>query len=99
MFNRNSIGHGILVGLLIPLAISAGLFFLFKGLDQLNIANSIGFRPLFRERTITLVGITCNAFVLNRFNKKRFTESMRGVSVATIIYVAIWLMVFGKTIL
>ncbi|MCB9284505.1 MAG: hypothetical protein H6563_10560 [Lewinellaceae bacterium] len=99
MFNRNSISHGLLIGLLIPLVISAGLFFLFKGLDQLNIASSIGFRPLFRERTITLVGITCNAFVINRFNKKRFTESMRGVSIATLVYVVTWLIVFGKTIL
>lgn len=99
MFNRNSFVTGLILGLFIPLAVSGGLFLLFKILDQLNIMSVTGFRPLFRERTITLIGIVANALVINRFNKKRFTESMRGVSVATFVYVFIWLLVFWKMIL
>lgn len=99
MFNRNALVQGLLVGLLVPLAVAAGLFLIFKGLDALNVMNATGFRPLFRERTITLVGIAANALVINQFNKRRFTESMRGVSIATIAYVAVWLLVFWKTIL
>lgn len=99
MFNKNALVHGLLIGLLAPLVVAGVLFLLFKGLDQLDIMNATGFRPLFRERTITLVGIAANALVINRFNKKRFTESMRGVSLATIAYVVVWLLVFWKTIL
>jgi hypothetical protein len=99
MFERNSFLHGFLVGLLLPLAVAGGLFLFFKGLDQLNIMSTIGFRPMFRERTITLIGIVANAYFIQGFNKRRFTESIRGVSVATIIYVVIWLVVFGKTVL
>ncbi|MBK7408044.1 MAG: hypothetical protein IPL49_17475 [Saprospirales bacterium] len=99
MFNRNSLLYGLLIGLLIPVVVSAGLFLFFKGLDLLNIGSTIGFRPLFRERTITLIGIVANAFIVNRFNKKRFTESMRGISIATVVYVVIWLVVFGKTVI
>lgn len=99
MFNKDSLVQGIIAGLLIPLAISAGLFLLFKGLDLLDIASTIGFRPLFRERTITLIGIVGNALVMNRFNKKGFTGSMRGVVIATSLYVFVWLIVFWKTII
>ncbi|MFZ2899636.1 MAG: hypothetical protein WA004_13480 [Saprospiraceae bacterium] len=99
MFNRNALVQGLLVGLLVPLAVAAGLFLIFKGLDALNVMSATGFRPLFRERTITLVGIAANALVINQFNKRRFTESMRGVSIATIVYIAVWLLVFWKTIL
>ena len=99
MFNKNAFVHGLLVGLLVPLAVATGLFLIFKGLDQLNFMSSSGFRPLFRERTITLVGVVANALILNRFNKKRFTESMRGVSLATLVYVAVWVIVFWKTIM
>jgi Cu/Ag efflux pump CusA len=99
MFNRNVLVQGLLIGLLVPLAVAAGLFLIFKGLDALNVMNATGFRPLFRERTITLVGIAANALVINQFNKRRFTESMRGVSIATIVYIAVWLLVFWKTIL
>lgn len=99
MFKKNSFVQGLIVGLFIPMAVAGGLLFLFKGLDQLNIASTIGFRPLFRERTITLIGIVANALVINRFNKQRFTESMRGVSVSTFVYVMIWVIVFWKTVI
>ncbi|MBK6621254.1 MAG: hypothetical protein IPH04_10845 [Saprospirales bacterium] len=99
MFNKNSFVTGLILGLFIPLAVSGGLFLLFKILDQMNIMSVTGFRPLFRERTITLIGIVANALVINRFNKQRFTESMRGVSVATFVYVFIWVLVFWKMIL
>ncbi|MBK7337298.1 MAG: hypothetical protein IPJ00_14535 [Saprospirales bacterium] len=99
MFNKNSFVTGLILGLFIPLAVSGGLFLLFKILDQMNIMSVTGFRPLFRERTITLIGIVANALVINRFNKQRFTESMLGVSVATFVYVFIWVLVFWKMIL
>lgn len=99
MFNKNSFVTGLILGLFIPLAVSGGLFLLFKILDQMNIMSVTGFRPLFRERTITLIGIVANALVINRFNKQCFTESMRGVSVATFVYVFIWVLVFWKMIL
>jgi len=98
MYNKNSIGHGLLLGLLIPLAVGGGLYLIFLGLEQLNVASTIGFRPMFRERTIALIGIVANVLVVNKFNKKRFTESVRGVSIATFIYVVIWLLLFWKTV-
>jgi len=98
MFQKDSLVQGIIAGLFMPLAVSAGLFLLFKGLDLLDIASTIGFRPLFRERTITLIGIVANVWVINRFNKKGFTGSMRGVVIATSAYVFLWVIVFWKTV-
>lgn len=98
MFSKNSVGHGLIVGLLIPLAVGGGLYLIFLGLEQLDVASTIGFRPMFRERTIALIGIVANALVINKFNKKRLVESMRGVSIATFIYVVIWLLLFWKTV-
>ena len=98
MYKRNSVGHGLLIGLLIPLAVGGGLYLIFLGLEQLNVASTIGFRPMFRERTIALIGIVANALIVNKFNKNRFTDSVRGVSIATFIYVVIWLLLFWKTV-
>ena len=99
MFERNSFLQGFMAGLMLPLVVAGGLFLLFRGLDQLDIMSTLGFRPLFRERTITLIGIVSNAYFIQGFNKRRFTDSIRGVSIATIIYVVIWMVVFGKTVL
>jgi hypothetical protein len=99
MFNRNTLISGLLAGLLLPLLVAGALFLFFKGLDLMNVMSSMGFRLQFRERTIILIGIVANALLLNRYNKKRYTETMRGVSIITFVYVIAWLILFGKTVI
>jgi hypothetical protein len=99
MLNRNTLLHGLLSGLLLPIVVAGSIYLLFKGLDALNVMSTMGFRPHFRERTIILIGIVANALLINRYNKKRFTEAMRGVSIITFLYVFAWLILFGKTVL
>lgn len=99
MFNRNTLLAGLLAGLLLPLLVAGALFLFFKGLDLMNVMSSMGFRPQFRERTIILIGIVANALLINRYNKKRYTEAMRGVSIITFVYVIAWLIRFGKAVI
>ena len=54
---------------------------------------------MFRERTTGIIAICCNMIPINAFQKRRFTHSMRGVVLATVLYVIVWVVYFGKYIL
>ncbi len=98
MIRKNTFRTGLLWALVLPL-LGFGLFFgLFNLLEQLGAVSEAGFRPLFRERTSALVGIALNAVLMNYYNRLRFTEAMRGVVVPTVLYVVVWVILFGKTV-
>lgn len=72
------------------------LYLLFQGLQSLNWVSTEGFRPMFRERTLSMISIGLNALLLNYYQKLRATETMRGIVVVTFLLIAIWLAVFSK---
>ncbi|MCB0704610.1 MAG: hypothetical protein KDC34_04845 [Saprospiraceae bacterium] len=94
MFRKNSFVNGLLLGLVFPVIGFGILYFLFGVLESTGIMSSKGFSPHFKERTIGIVAIAFNAILMNIFQKKRFTDSMRGVVLPTFIYVAIWMYLF-----
>lgn len=98
MFQKNSLVNGLLAGLLVPIFGAALVYGLMTGLDALTPTMDIGVTPFFRERTSALVGIACNAIVLNRFYKLRFTDSMRGIVIVTFVYVVVWIILFRQVL-
>lgn len=54
---------------------------------------------MFRERTTGIIAICLNLIPLNAFQKRRAINSMRGVVLATVLYVIAWVVYFGKFIL
>lgn len=98
MFNKNSISAGLILGIVIPLLAFPLFYGLFTGMESMSWMSDEGFRPQFKLRTTAILAIAMNAIALNKFQKKRFDESMRGVVFPTFIYVVIWVLVFGKTI-
>ena len=99
MFDKNSLPSGLVIGVLVPLIGFPLMYGLFTGLESIGLMDDSGFRPQFKIRTTAIIAIALNAYILNKFMSKRATNSMRGVTIATFIYVVIWLVVFGKTIL
>lgn len=98
MLNKNSIPIGLAIGLLLPLAAFALLYLLFQQLGAAGVASSEGFSPMFRERTAGIVAICLNLIPLNQFMKRRAINSMRGIVVATVILVIVWVVYFGRFI-
>lgn len=99
MFDKNSIPNGLIIGVLVPLIGFPLMYGLFTGLENIGFMSDGGFRPQFKIRTTAIIAIAFNAYVLNKFQARRATNSMRGVTIATFVFVVIWLIVFGKTIL
>ncbi len=98
MIRKNTFRTGLIAALLLPM-LGFGLFFgLFHLLEQFGAVSEAGFRPLFRERTSAIVGIALNALLMNYYNRLRFTEAMRGVVVPTVLYVVLWMVLFGKAV-
>ncbi len=99
MWNRNSIPVGLAIGILLPLMAFGLLMLLYSQLEAAGIVSEEGFSPMFRERTTGVIAICFNLIPLNAFQKRRAINSMRGVVLATVVYVIIWVVYFGKFIL
>ncbi len=98
MFDKNSFSLGLLVAILLPI-LAFGIFYgIFEGLESLGWVSTQGFRPMFRERTLSILAIGMNALALQFYQKRRATETMRGIVIPTTIWVAAWIWIFGKYI-
>lgn len=97
MPQKNAIWVGLLLGLALPLVGYALLLTIFEQLEMTGILSREGFSAKFRERTLSIVAICLNVFVLNYYMRRRFfMQTMRGIVIATVICVAIWLANFWK---
>ncbi len=99
MFQRNEIWVGLLYGLLLPVAGFLVLYNLFSLLEIKGAASGAGFSENFRERTLAIVAIAVNLFILSRFRKLRWEHAMRGVVIATSLLALAWLFFFGLKLL
>ena len=94
MFQKNSLVSGLLFGLLLPILGFGVLYGIFSLLESAGFLSDVGFRPYFRERMISIVAIALNGMALNYYNKRRFTETMRGIVLVTFAMIVIWVILF-----
>ena len=99
MFGGNSILRGIVIGASLPIVGFALFYGLFSILENIDIMDSEGMSTLFKERTSAIVGICFNMIPLNIFNKRRHRQVIRGLVFPTMLYVVLWLAVFGKYVI
>ncbi len=95
MIQRDEIWIGLLYGILLPAAGFLVLFNLFSLLEIKGAASGAGFSENFRERTLAIVAIALNLFLLSRFRKLRWERAMRGVVIATALLAFVWLFLYG----
>lgn len=95
IFDRNEIWVGLVVGLLLPFVGYAILLMIFEQLEGMNMGSSSGFSISFRQRTVAILAICLNIFPINRFQKRRMTQSIRGLVLATFALVGLWLFLYG----
>lgn len=99
MFKRNEIWIGIALGLIFPIVGFGILYSIFEFLDRADAVSNIGLSKNFRLRTLGIVAIALNAIALNSFQKRRATQSMRGIVLITFVWVVVWLYFFQSSIL
>jgi len=95
---KNQIITGIIIGLLVPFVGFAVLLMIFEQLEAWGIMNPKGMAPNFRQRTSSLIAICLNLLPMNYYRKKYYFESMRGLVFPTLLYVAIWIIVFASSL-
>lgn len=95
MLQRDEIWVGLLYGILLPTAGFLVFYNLFSLLEIKGAASGAGFSENFRERTLAIVSIALNLYILNRFRKLRWERAMRGVVIATALLALIWLGIYG----
>ncbi|GIV32115.1 MAG: hypothetical protein KatS3mg030_417 [Saprospiraceae bacterium] len=95
-FERNSLALGMVVALAVPLLSFGLLWLIFEGLETLQWVSDKGFRPMFRERTLAIISIGLNALLLNYYQKRYCTNTMRGIAIVTFFWVVLWLLLFAK---
>jgi hypothetical protein len=95
MIQRDEIWIGLLYGLLLPAAGFLVLYNLFSLLEIKGAASGVGFSENFRERTLAIVAIAFNLFLLSKFRKLRWERAMRGVVIATALLAFVWLFLYG----
>jgi hypothetical protein len=98
MFNRNHLLSGLIPGIILPITLYAMLYSLFGLLETQGAASGEGLSNNFRERTLAIVAIAINVYLIHLFKKRRQETSMRGVVVATGVLAIIWLIRFGPTL-
>lgn len=95
MSQRNKIWFGLLAGILLPVFCFVLLYQIFSIFGKLGWVSSEGFSPNFRERTLAILSIAVNLYLLQTFRRNRWDLAMRGVVIATTMLAAGWVFFFG----
>ncbi|MCC7244959.1 MAG: hypothetical protein IT269_04740 [Saprospiraceae bacterium] len=98
MFKRNEIWVGLLMGLLIPVTAYFLLNAIFDVLEMKNIASEEGLSANFRERTLAIVAIALNLWIMSAYRRRRWENAMRGVVIATSVLALVWVFKYGLTL-
>lgn len=95
MFERDSIWMGLFSGLAIPFASYGILLMVSEKLEVLLFPGRSLAEPLFDAATLEVIALCANLVPLHFFNKRRFTQGMRGVLISTMGYAILWLISTG----
>lgn len=96
---RNTIAYGLVAGLVLPALVFLLLHGLFAAFDAVGWTAEIPLSENFRARTIALVALASNAFLLQRFQKRRMWQAMRGVVFPTFVFIVLWMWLYGRKLL
>lgn len=99
-FKKDSVWFGLVLGLVSPVVIYFLLLMIYSFMDAIGVFSDIGFAEDFRTRTLALIAICANLFIMQLYRKAhRYHETIRGALMASMILVAAWFWMFGINML
>lgn len=99
MLRQNSFVIGFAIGVTVPVLAYLAVETALGAAAGIGLTAPDGSAIGFKERTMALLAICANLLPFYRFNN-RFTEAtMRGILVATGIYVVAWFYAYGRALL
>jgi len=98
MLEKDSLILGILIGLAIPFVGYALILTLFEQIAATDWLSSETRTISFRSRTIAVLAICLNIIPFKIYQRRWYHSTMRGIILATLIYVVWWLIKFSGDI-
>lgn len=99
-FKKDSVWLGIIMGLIVPTVVYGVLRLVYEFMESVGLFSDFGFADDFRTRTLALIAICANLFVMQFYRRThRHHETTRGMLIASMMLVGIWLWKFGFKIL
>jgi len=96
IIDRDSFPLGFLLALLFPVVMYGVLLALYDALEGWFLASDLGFAEDFRTRTLMLVAICCNLILFHLYQRWGRDNTMRGMVLPTILFVAYWFVKYGR---
>ncbi len=75
------------------------LLTLFDTVDQNLLPPDVSLSRGFRERTLSVIAICCNLIPFHIYKRNYCENSMRGIIIPTLGFVAWWVILYGQAIL
>lgn len=94
--DRDAFLLGFAIALVFPVMMYGILLTIYDAMEALLIASDVGFKPDFRTRTLMLIAICCNLFPLHLYQRWGRDNTMRGMVLPTLLFVAYWFWMYGR---
>jgi len=97
--SRDTVRNGFALGLAVPVVTYGVLLGIYTLMDKAGVFSDVGFADDFRTRTLGLMAICANLFVI-QFRRRAYEHEMvRGMLLATMLLVILWFWKYGFNIL
>ena len=97
-YDRNKLFLGILIGLAMPIITYATLLTLMETFDAYGPLTQVKLAESIKMRTLALVSLCINVFIMRWYQRRRYDESMRGVLIAIAVFALAWIVKYGTEI-
>ena len=97
-YDKNNLFIGLLLGLALPIISLALLQVFTETWDSFHITPRVILSEAIQPRTLRLVALCFNVFLMRWFQRRRYDESMRGVFIAIGIFAVLWVYTYGAAV-
>lgn len=95
---KDNLIFGLIAGVVFPIITAALVMIILEQIIRLGGGEGSA-NPEVRPRTVYLVGICVNIFLVNYYKKLRYDLSMRGIVIATALLGVLWVIRFSGEIM
>ena len=99
MLKEDNLIIGLAIGICLPVIVWLLFDYSFEGLEILGLSDANGQPIRFKDRTIALLAVCANLIPFYRLNSRRYEKTLRGIVIATSLYVILWFINFGLPLL
>jgi hypothetical protein len=97
-YDKDNVFISLLIGLALPIIAYATLLVGMETYDTYGGMTQIKLVEAIKPRTLQIVSLCINVFMMRWYQRKRYDNSMRGIFIAIGIYAVIWIVKNGSEI-